>query len=316
MIIVTGAAGFIGSQCLMGLNERGVDEILAVDDLTEGRRYINLARARIADYLDYEALLPLLEKKALGPVDAIIHQGACSTTTEWNGRYMMEINYHYTKRLYHYCMAHRIPLIYASSGAVYGCTERFCESDGEQLPLNVYGYSKWLFDQYRLRHQSRESAQVVGLRYFNVYGPHESHKGSMASVVYHFTRQLLEQGVVKLFGRGEGCEAGEHCRDFIYVKDVVKIVLWFLDHSEMSGIYNVGTGQAESFNTLAKHLLAVHGSGAIEYLPFPKNLKGCYQSFTEADLLALRKAGYAENFTTLEEGVRSYYRWLVTHEFS
>jgi ADP-L-glycero-D-manno-heptose 6-epimerase len=316
MIIVTGAAGFIGSQIIAALNASGREDIIAVDDLTDGKKYINLARVRFADYLDYEDLQAALAAGSLGNIEAILHQGACSATTEWDGRYMMRVNYDYSKHLYHYCIDHAVPFIYASSAAVYGGRERFVEADETQLPLNVYGYSKWLFDQYRLRHQAKETAQVVGLRYFNVYGPHEAHKGGMASVVFHFTKQLLENGELKLFGAGEGCGPGEHRRDFVYVKDVAQVVLWLLSHPKVSGIFNLGTGKAESFNTLADHLLAAHGEGEKRYIEFPAQLKGCYQSFTEANMTALQQAGFDLPFTSLEAGVKAYYAWLLENDFA
>lgn len=313
MIVVTGAAGFIGSNCMIGLNQRGIDDILAVDDLTDGKKYVNLARARFADYLDYEDFIDRIQndESFAEPVTAVIHQGACAVTTEWDGRYMMDVNYQYSKLLYHYCERHEIPFIYASSAAVYGDNHHCDERSKQELPLNVYGYSKWLFDQYLAR-QPKAHTQVVGLRYFNVYGPGESHKGSMASVAYHLTNQVIQSGTVKLFGEGEGCAAGEHKRDFVHVDDVVKVVLWLLDHPDVSGVFNLGTGHARSFNELAAVLLSCHGEGGkLEYIPFPDQLKGCYQSFTQADITALRKAGYDEDFITLEEGVKSYYQQLV-----
>lgn len=311
MIVVTGAAGFIGSQTMVGLNQRGITDILAVDDLTDGKKYKNLAAAKFKDYMDYEDFLDmlLLDEALPEPITAIIHQGACSTTTEWDGRYMMRVNYDYSKAIYHYCQAYDIPFIYASSAAVYGGNENFQEATSHQMPLNVYGYSKWLFDCYLA--QQTHNSQVVGLRYFNVYGPHESHKGTMASVAFHFTQQLRDSGVVKLFGEAEGYAAGEQLRDFIYVKDVVKIVLFMLDHPKVSGVFNVGTGKARSFNDLARALIAVHGDGEIHYIDFPDKLKGCYQSFTQADISALRAAGYKDEFTSLEQGISDYYAYLT-----
>jgi ADP-L-glycero-D-manno-heptose 6-epimerase len=313
MIVVTGAAGFIGGQTLLGLNEQQRFDILAVDDLTDGKKFQNLANARFLDYMDYEDFLEAIQndRDFLEPITAVIHQGACSATTEWDGRFMMKVNYDYTKALYHYCLDRRIPFIYASSAAVYGGSHDFTEALEQQMPLNVYGYSKWLFDCYMKKRQNQHASQVVGLRYFNVYGPGEEHKGAMASVAYHFTRQLLANNEMRLFGEGEGFSAGEHLRDFIYVKDVVRIVLWMLDHPEVSGVYNVGTGQPSSFNALAKHLLAVHGGGAIQYIPFPDKLKGCYQSYTVANIQALRQQGCDLVFTSLAQGVSDYYRYLT-----
>lgn len=312
MIVVTGAAGFIGSNCMVGLNQRGISDILAVDDLTDGKKYVNLARAQFADYMDYQDFIEHIDDDGAfeQPITAVIHQGACSVTTEWDGRYMMDVNYQYSKQLYHYCQRHAIPFIYASSAAVYGHNANTDEAHSEQMPLNVYGYSKWLFDQYLVR-QPKSSSQVVGLRYFNVYGPGESHKAGMASVAYHLTQQVQQSGVVKLFAEGEGCEAGEHRRDFIHVDDVVQVVLWMLDHPEVSGVFNCGTGQARSFNEVAQVLLECHGNGELQYIPFPDKLKGCYQSFTQADLTALRRVGYAAEFKPIEQGIAEYYRYLA-----
>lgn len=312
MIVVTGAAGFIGSQTLLGLNARGCDDILAVGDLSDGKKFTNLSQATFFDYIDYQDFLTMLMEQNACPykITAVIHQGACSTTTEWDGRYMMKVNYEYTKKLYHYCQQHHIPFIYASSAAVYGGSELFSEQSQQQHPLNVYGYSKWLFDCYMQRLLESQTAQVVGLRYFNVYGPHEAHKGSMASVAYHFTQQLKATNQINLFGEQAGYAAGEQMRDFIYVKDVVDVVLWMLDHPEVSGIYNVGTGRARSFNALAEALIKVHGGGQVNYIPFPDQLKGCYQSYTCADISKLREQGYDASFTELESGILAYYDWL------
>ena len=314
MIVVTGAAGFIGSNCMVGLNQLGRTDILAVDDLSDGKKFVNLAKAEIADYMDYQDFLQAIESGDLSAdsISAVIHQGACSTTTEWDGRYMMDVNYQYSKILYHYCIKHAIPFIYASSAAVYGNNHECREASTKEMPLNVYGYSKWLFDQYVAR-QPKSSSQVAGLRYFNVYGPGEAHKAGMASVAYHLTQQVIKTGHVKLFGEGEGCQAGEHQRDFIHVDDVVKVVLWLLDNPSVSGVFNCGTGQARSFNDLAAILLECHdGAGQVEYVPFPDKLKGCYQSFTQADITALRQAGYEAAFMSLEDGVSAYFKYLTS----
>ena len=224
----------------------------------------------------------------------------------------LENNYEYSKVLLHYGLEKQIPFIYASSAAVYGLSEIFDESQKEQKPLNVYGYSKWLFDQYMLRLSPSFKSQVVGFRYFNVYGPHEAHKGSMASVAYHFTRQLQSTGVVKLFEGYQNYKAGEQVRDFISIEDIVRVNLWFLKYPEKSGIFNIGTGRARSFNDVAKQLIKLYGKGQIEYIPFPDKLKGCYQSYTQANISALRKAGYEAPFLSLEEGLKRYYDWLIT----
>ena len=311
MIIVTGGAGFIGSNLVAGLNAAGITNILVVDDLTNGKKYRNLVGSQFADYQDYEDFLAAIkeDKTFAQKVDVIFHEGACSVTTEWDGRYMMRNNYEYSKNLLHYCQMHRIPLIYASSAAVYGSDQQFVESSLHEVPLNVYGYSKWVFDQYVLSRLSDIHSPVVGLRYFNVYGPREQHKGSMASVAFHWMNQLRDTGMVKLFEGSDGYANGEQRRDFISVEDIVNVNLWFMEHGK-TGLYNVGTGKARSFNDVAKNLIALQGSGQIEYIPFPANLQGAYQSFTEANITKLRQTGYQESFLSLEEGLRRYYQWM------
>lgn len=312
MIIVTGGAGFIGSNIIKALNQRGREDILVVDDLTQGEKFINLADCEIWDYWDKEQFLHAIEagKGFPHPPEAMVHQGACSSTTEWDGRYMMENNYHYSKRLLHYCLKHRIPFLYASSAAVYGHGPTFRERRKFEAPRNVYGYSKFLFDQYVRRCLPTAPSQIVGFRYFNVYGPREAHKGSMASVAYHAHCQLKDTGRIKLFEGCDGYGHGEQRRDFIYVADVAAVSLWFLEHPHCSGIFNVGTGQAQTFNEVARAVLAFHGRGEIEYIPFPDHLRGRYQSFTQADISALREAGYTAPFAPVEEGVKTYLDWL------
>lgn len=312
MIIVTGAAGFIGSNIIKGLNAVGCTDILAVDNLTQGKKYRNLAVCKFSDYQDYEDFInDIIANQPFGKkIDAIFHEGACSVTTEWDGRYMMRMNYDYPKHLLHHCARHKIPFIYASSAAAYGAKHEFKESSQNELPLNVYGYSKWIFDQYMLKMLPTMKSQVVALRYFNVYGPHEEHKGTMASVAFHFMSQLRDTGVVKLFGSCDGYGDGEQLRDFVFVEDIVKVNLWFLKHPNISGIFNVGTGQARTFNDLARTLIQLHDSGEIQYIPFPKRLKNAYQSFTQADLTVLRAAGYDNEFLSLEQGLEQYYKYL------
>jgi len=312
MIIVTGGAGFIGSNLVLGLNQRGYDDIIVVDDLTNGVKYKNLVDCQIADYLDKKDFLQKIQQGFFPAekIKAIFHQGACSTTTEWNGQYMMENNYEYTKNLFHYCQAHKIPLIYASSAAVYGSDDNFKEKIEYEGPLNVYGYSKFQFDQYLRKQESKLTSQVVGLRYFNVYGPHEEHKGSMASVAFHLNNQMHDTGHVRLFEGCDGYGNGMQQRDFVYVQDVVDINLWFLDNPQVSGIYNTGTGRSQTFKDVANAVLDYHQKGTLEYIPFPEHLKGCYQSFTEANLENLRAAGCEHTFKSVEEGVRLYMEWL------
>lgn len=312
MIVVTGGAGFIGSNLVKALNERGRRDVLVVDNLKDGRKFKNLADCDIADYVDKDSFFAGLKHGEFRHpgIQAVFHQGACSSTTEWDGRYMMGNNYEYSKQLLHFCAEHDIPFIYASSAAVYGGGRLFGEQRANEAPLNVYGYSKLQFDQYVRLHRPSLRNQVVGLRYFNVYGPRESHKGSMASVAFHMRNQLAETGKVRLFQGCDGYADGEQRRDFVYVEDVVAVNLWFLDNPTASGIFNVGTGRSQPFNDVARAVLACHGRGNIEYIPFPEHLKGCYQSFTEADLGGLRASGCDVAFKTVEEGVALYMDWL------
>lgn len=309
MIVVTGAAGFIGSNLVLGLNARGRSDIIAVDELSDGTKFRNLAEAEIADYLDKDEFLARVESGSLPKLDAVFHQGACSATTEWNGKFMMDVNYRYSKALLHYCVDHRVPYFYASSASVYGMGgQGFRESRDCERPLNVYAYSKFLFDQYVRRLQP--TTQVVGLRYFNVYGPREQHKGGMASTAFHFNNQIAKDGACKLFDGCDGYGPGEQRRDFIHVDDAVAMNLWFWEHPEKSGIYNCGTGRAQPFNDIANSVIAWHGKGSVQYVPFPDNLVGRYQSYTEADHAKLRGIGYDLPFLTVEQGVKKYLDWL------
>jgi ADP-L-glycero-D-manno-heptose 6-epimerase len=308
-IIVTGAAGFIGSNLVAGLNARGFDDVIAVDDLTDGHKFRNLSGLTIADYLDKDAFRAMMADPAANPfgaVDAIFHQGACSETTEWDGKYMMDNNYAFSKEVLAWCAARQTQLIYASSAAVYGETDSFAERPEDEGPVNVYGYSKWLFDQHVRARAADLATQVVGLRYFNVYGPHEQHKGAMASVAYHLDGQLAAGDAVKLFAGSHGYDNGEQRRDFVHVGDVVAVNLWFLENRSVSGIYNCGTGRSQTFNDVARAVTAWHGRGKIEYIPFPEHLKGAYQAFTEANLEQLRGAGCDVPFRNVEDGVRDY----------
>ncbi len=308
MIVVTGGAGFIGSNLVKGLNEQGRSDILVVDDLENGAKFVNLVDCEIQDYMDKDEFLTAIQsqKEFMPPLEAILHQGACSTTTEWDGRYMMRNNYDYSKHLLHYCAKHKIPFIYASSAAVYGGGQVFKESRECEAPLNVYGYSKFLFDQYVRRLLPAAKNQIVGLRYFNVYGPREQHKGAMASVAFHFRNQIRDAGKVKLFEGSDGYADGEQRRDFVHVSDAVAVNLWFLEERNKSGIFNLGTGKSHSFNEVARAVIKAEGKGVIEYIPFPDHLRGRYQSFTEADMSALHAAGYTQPFKNIEQGVGAY----------
>ncbi|MBL8508562.1 MAG: ADP-glyceromanno-heptose 6-epimerase [Chitinimonas sp.] len=325
-IVVTGAAGFIGSNLVKALNERGISEIIAVDDLKQGDKFKNLVDCEIAHYIDKDDFIEQLDAGDFdGEIDAVLHQGACSDTMEQDGRYMLDNNYQYSLALLDYCQIEEIPFIYASSASVYGGGSVFREEREFEAPLNVYGYSKFLFDQIVRRRWDDLSAQVVGLRYFNVYGPRENHKGRMASVAYHHFHQYREHGKVKLFAGCDGYDNGEQKRDFVSVEDVVRVNLHFLDHPKQSGIFNLGTGRAQSFNELAaanvnacrrhdgKPTLSLDelvAQGIIEYIPFPDALVGKYQSFTEADIARLRDTGYEHPFLTVDEGVGRYIDWL------
>ena len=309
MFIVTGGAGFIGSNIIESLNARGITDILVVDDLTDGTKFVNLADLQIADYMDKDEFISqIISGQDFGPVEAIFHEGACSSTTEWDGKFMMENNYEYSKDLLHYCIERDIPFLYASSAATYGGSEVFKEELQYEKPLNVYGYSKFLFDQYVRRLWKDAEAhgetlsQITGFRYFNVYGPREQHKGSMASVAFHLNNQLNAGENAKLF-------EGEHKRDFVYVSDVCKVNLWFFDNQK-SGIFNLGTGSAESFLAVGDAVVDFHQKGKVERIPFPDHLKGRYQSFTEADLTNLRAAGYDGEFKTVSQGTKEYMEWL------
>lgn len=322
MAIVTGGAGFIGSNIVRALNQRGCKNILVVDNLKDGRKFKNLLGCEVLDYMDQDDFLSYITNpdknlpKVYGDncfIKAIFHEGACSATTEWDGQYMMKNNYDYSKAVLHYCLDHNIQFIYASSAATYGANTTFKEESQYEKPLNVYGYSKYLFDQYvrSLISKKAKNQQMVGCRYFNVYGPREFHKGDMASVAFHLNNQLKETGIIKLFEGCDGYEAGEQRRDFVYVDDVAATNIWFYEHPQVSGIFNVGTGKSQSFNDIAKAVLNWHQKGALEYRPFPEHLKGRYQSFTEADISKLREVGCDVSFRTVEAGVKNYLDWLA-----
>lgn len=325
--IVTGAAGFIGSNLVKALNERGENNIIAVDNLKRADKFRNLVDCEVADYLDKEDFLKKLQDGFFdGLVSAVLHQGACSDTMETDGRYMMANNYQYSLELLNYCQNEEISFLYASSASVYGGGGVFRESREYESPLNVYAYSKFLFDQIVRRRWHKRNAQIVGLRYFNVYGPREQHKGRMASVAYHFFNQYRAEGRVRLFEGCDGYENGGQLRDFVSIEDVVKVNMYFLDNPHKAGIFNLGTGQAQSFNDVAvatiNTLRLAEGKPAltlaelqqqelITYIPFPDALRGKYQSYTQADIGALRNAGYAEPFLCVEQGVARYVEQML-----
>jgi ADP-L-glycero-D-manno-heptose 6-epimerase len=308
MIIVTGGAGMIGSNIVKTLNEQGHNDILVVDNLKDGTKFANLVDLDITDYMDRDDFITqIMAGDDFGTIEAIFHEGACSATTEWDGKYMMLNNYEYSKELLHFCLERQIPFLYASSAATYGGRDHdFIEEKQYEGALNVYGYSKQQFDNYVRRiwldaeERGEKLSQITGFRYFNVYGPREQHKGSMASVAFHLNTQITEDKNPKLF---EGSNIFK--RDFVYVGDVCKMNLWFLENS-VSGIFNCGTGNAESFQAVADAVIKHHGKGEVEIVPFPAHLEGRYQKYTQADLTKVRAAGYNAPFKSVAEGVAEY----------
>ncbi|MDR5751249.1 MULTISPECIES: ADP-glyceromanno-heptose 6-epimerase [unclassified Caballeronia] len=324
-IIVTGAAGFIGSNLVKALNDRGEQRVIAVDNLTRADKFKNLVDCEIDDYLDKTEFVERFKRGDFGRVRAVFHEGACSDTMETDGRYMMDNNFRYSRDVMDACMKQDVQFLYASSAATYGGSSQFVEEREFEKPLNVYGYSKFLFDQIVRQTLPQANTQIVGFRYFNVYGPRETHKARMASVAFHNFNQFRAEGRVKLFGEYNGYAAGEQTRDFVSVEDVVKVNLFFFDHPEKSGIFNLGTGRAQPFNdiasTVVNSLRAMDGEaslslaelvqrGLIEYIAFPDALRGKYQCFTQADQSKLRAAGYDAPFLSVQEGVDRYVRWL------
>ncbi|HVA76697.1 MAG TPA: ADP-glyceromanno-heptose 6-epimerase [Candidatus Binataceae bacterium] len=303
MLIVTGGAGFIGSNLLRALNQRGDTDILVVDRI--GANFRNLSDLRFSDFMEPEAMLRAIERGATPPrIEAIFHQGACADTTESDGHYMMENNFSFSRELLAFALARRAPFVYASSASVYGANRTTLAEPANERPLNLYALSKLAFDNH-VRHAARDAVStVVGLRYFNVYGPREAHKGNMASMAYQLFCQLRDTGVARLFAGTDGYGDGEQRRDFVFVEDVVKVNLHFTSAPPRQQIINVGTGKSRSFNEMARILIDLRGGqGGIEYVAFDERLRGKYQSFTEADLTALRTAGYSAEFTALEQGL-------------
>jgi len=336
-IVVTGAAGFIGSNIIAGLNARGMTDIIAVDDLKQGDKFRNLVDLKIADYVDMDTFYDEFASGHYGQVEAVFHEGACSDTMEQDGKYMMANNYTLSWHLFQACQKRGSRLLYASSAATYGGSDTFREDPAFEAPLNVYGYSKLLFDQ-RMRREcganfertkAGRTHQVVGFRYFNVYGPREQHKGRMASVAFHQFNQFNAEGRVKLFGEYGGYPQGGQMRDFVFVDDVVAVNLWFFDHPAQSGIFNLGSGKAQPFNDVASsvvnamrrlrgesalELAEIAQQGLVEYVPFPDALRGKYQCYTQADLSALRATGCDHAFADVQTGVSKYVDWLASRK--
>ncbi|MBS4062034.1 MAG: ADP-glyceromanno-heptose 6-epimerase [Bacteroidetes bacterium] len=312
MYIVTGGAGFVGSNLIRQLNVLGIEDIWVVDNLKSSQKFHNLVGCHIKDYSDKEEFISRLQEKyfSLPTLKAIFHQGACTDTMEYDGKYMMQNNYSYSRALLDYALTKDIKFVYASSAAVYGSGTNFEEKYENEAPINVYGYSKYLFDQYVRSVVKNAKNTVAGLRYFNVYGPYESHKEKMSSVVYQFYRQLKDTKAIKLFQGTGGYADGEQKRDFVFVQDVARINTWFLEQDVIKGIFNVGTGVAQSFNEIARTLVALENYGEVSYIPFPKVLESKYQSFTQADISSLRRAGYSAPFVSLEDGIKHYHSML------
>jgi ADP-L-glycero-D-manno-heptose 6-epimerase len=325
-VVVTGAAGFIGSNLVRGLNALGIDDVIAVDDMTDGPKYRNLLGARMSDYFDRGDFYARFARGEFGKVDAVFHEGACSDTMEHNGKFMLDNNYRCSKDLLDACLSQGTRLLYASSAATYGASDTFREEPRYEQPLNVYGYSKLLFDEVVRRHLPSAATQVAGFRYFNVYGPREQHKGRMASVAFHHFHEFERHGRVKLFGEYGGYGPGQQERDFVFVDDVVAVNLWFLEHPQASGIFNLGTGRAQPFNDIAltvvnaarrrrgeavATLAELVRASQIEYIDFPDALRGKYQCHTQADLAQLRSTGCDHAFADVATGVGRYIDWLV-----
>src|SRR5579862_7375585 len=314
MIIVTGGAGFIGSNLIAALNAKGVTDVIVVDRRGDNAR--NLDDLKVSDFMQPDEFVRAIGRKALPDrIEAIFHQGACADTTCTDGRYMIENNFTFSKLILQFAPSRKVPLVYASSAAVYGSSSAFAPSRENERPLNLYALSKLAFDNHVRSVGAKFQSTVVGLRYFNVYGPRESHKGKMASMVYQLYRQLKQSGRARLFAGTDGYADGEQRRDFVLVDDVVRVNLALAEGPVRNAIFNVGTGQSRTFNDVATTIIAQLGGGEIEYIPFPKNLAGKYQSFTQADVSALRSAGYTDTFSTLENGIaRSIDAWNRENE--
>jgi len=327
MIIVTGGAGFIGSNLVYRLNKLGISDILIVDNLKNSLKHKNLNNLKFLDYIDKDDFM--IKLNLFKKVDIIFHQGACSNTMETDGRYMMKNNFEYSKNIFHHCLENKIRFIYASSASVYGDGKKgFIEDERYEYPLNIYAFSKFLFDNYvrkylttlkinnlivenkKKKHiKTRKSTQIIGLRYFNVFGPQENHKDKMASTVFHFYNQIKKDNKMKLF-----TGSNNFLRDFIYIDDIVDINLFFMNNPSISGIFNCGTGKPNSFFNIASIIQKNYPESQIEYIPFPDELKGKYQTYTAADITNLRNCGYKNTFTSLEEGIKKYLKCLEENQ--
>ena len=307
-IVVTGGAGFIGSNLISNLNSTGYTNIILSDYFVNGKQVSNVNHLKINDFIPPDDLCDFIKNNR---VDKMFHLGACSDTTEWNGEYMLEKNFSFSKRLLTACTLKKIPFVYASSASVYGLSEQFGENSSNEKPLNIYGFSKLLFDNFVRSKLSVFDSLVCGVRFFNVFGANEGHKKGMASVMYHFNNQLLSSGVIKIFRGSHNFGDGEHLRDFIEVNDAIDLTTWLSNRKPSdSGIYNCGTGVARSFNEVAQLVVNWHKKGKIEYIDFPCTLMPFYQPHTCADIRRIRTLGYTNSFMTLEEGVNRYMNWL------
>ncbi len=311
MLVVTGGGGFVGSHLTRSLVDDGRD-VMLVDDWDIGAKLPNIADVDVADFVGKDEFVSAFEGRSasVDDVEAVFHEGAITDTTVTDGPSMLSNNFGYGKRLLDECQRRRIPFIYASSAAVYGTSRATEEDAGHENPLNLYAYSKLMLDRYVRKKLPNATGQIVGLRYFNVYGPREAHKGKMASLVHQLHGQLVESGRVRLFGESHGVGPGEQRRDFVHVDDVVGVNRFFLEHPGVCGVFNVGTGRSRTFNELAQAVLDFHGRGKLEYLPFPSALGDRYQAFTEANITALRAAGYPSPFIPLEDGVKRTLKWF------
>ncbi|AGC03873.1 ADP-L-glycero-D-manno-heptose-6-epimerase [Candidatus Blochmanniella chromaiodes str. 640] len=310
MIVVTGGAGFIGCNIIKALNKIAYKNILVVDNLKNGKKYNNLKSLYISDYMDKNCFIKNILNNPVNSyikdIDVVFHEGACSSTTEWDGKYMMENNYQYSKDLLFYCLKNKIPFIYASSASVYGKdTRMLLHPQTYEQPMNIYSYSKFLFDQYVRTILPKVASQVCGLRYFNVYGPYEAHKGSMASIIFQLYQQITSKKHPTLFIGSKQLN-----RDFIYIEDIVDINLWAWNN-KISGIFDCGTGKSKSFEFIANIVLSFFNQNiTIKYISMPKKIRDHYQIFTQANISQLRTTGYCKEFTNLNQGICRYLNWL------